>query len=124
MNQREKLAELMVAGFFNWKSCGEKGNVYEGIADFLIESGIKIPKCKAGDKVYFVFFDDERGIYDYCDATIKDVCDRGVFTSPYLDEREGNPENWELTLFDDEDMFLSIEEAKQSIEERSLVDVC
>lgn len=117
---KQKLIDLMIRGFCEWND--EKQSVYEAMADCLIENGVTIPEHKAGDKAYFVFFNDERGIYDYCESEVKDVCDRGIFTSAYLDEREGNPENWELTLFGDEDLFFTKEEAEKAIEERSWRD--
>ena len=121
MTQREKLVGLLAAGIWNFSKDGIVD--ITKFADYLLENGVSVPECKAGDKAYFVFFDDERGIYDYCESEVKDVCDRGIFTSAYLDEREGNPENWELTMFGDEDLFFAKEEAEKAIEERSLESV-
>lgn len=116
---KQKLIDLMIRGFFEWND--EKQSVYEAMADCLIENGVTIPEHKAGDKVYFVFFDDDLEIWDYSESTVKDVCDRGIFVSPFLDEREEDPEHWELMMFDDEDMFFSKEDAKKAIGERSLI---
>ena len=122
MTQKEKLVELLDE--IHRKPLGKEYCERLGtIADYLLENGVTIPKCREGDKVYFVFFDDDKGIYDYGEITDKDVCNRGIFTSPFLDEREGNPENWELTMFDDEDLFFTKEEAEKAIEERSLESV-
>ena len=121
MTQREKLVGLLAAGIWNFSKDGIVD--ITKFADYLLENGVTVPKCRAGDKAYFVFFDDEKGIYDYGESTVKDVCNRGIFTSPFLDEREGTPENWELTMFDDEDLFFTKEEAEKAIEERSLESV-
>ena len=117
MNQREKLLVFLAAGLFNFSKDGIVD--ISKFTDYLLENGVKVPKCKVGDKVYFVFFDDEQEAWDYCDTEIKDVCDRGIFVSPYIDEKEGNSESWELTKFGDEDMFLTLEEAKKAVKERS-----
>ena len=56
MTQREKLVELLMFGFIEWKNNKKKRSIYEGFADYLLESGVIVPPCKAGDKIFEAIF--------------------------------------------------------------------
>lgn len=121
MTQREKLVELLNKQKGYTLPIWIAPQTIEIMADALIENGVIVPPCKVGDPVYFVFFDDERGIWVLSDNEIKDVCNRGILTSPFLDERENDPEHWELVMFGDDEMFFSREEAEKALKEKTLI---
>lgn len=56
MTQREKLVKLLMFGLIEWKNNKKKRSIYEGFADYLLENGVIVPPCKAGDKIFEAIF--------------------------------------------------------------------
>jgi hypothetical protein len=47
MTQREKLIDILMSKPYGHSS-------YEDFADYLLENGVRLPPCKAGDTVYYL----------------------------------------------------------------------
>ena len=55
MTEREKLILIISKYFFE----NENGASVDGLADYLLASGVTVLPCKVGDTVYSIWEDDE-----------------------------------------------------------------
>lgn len=58
MPEREKLIELLNDGCNSCEKAGDK-SITEFLADYLLENGVTILPCKAGDILYSIWEDDD-----------------------------------------------------------------
>lgn len=65
MNGRERLIELL-------KEADKKWFYFEDKANYLLESGVTILPCKAGDTIYSIWQDDE-GVLQIDETEVLDV---------------------------------------------------
>ena len=87
------------------------------IADHLSASGVIIPICKIGDKLYEVLEDDEEGAFIE-ELTVTEVGTKAVFYSSYYPPQD-DIRSYVLIKEIGKTVFLSREEAEQAIEKRS-----
>ena len=87
--QRERLVELIEdAVGEGWRT------MCEAIADnLIIEGGIIVPPCKAGDVAYFLIEDKVAGEKYINPEPIVDVCTKGFYTSGH-DDSDENGDLW------------------------------
>ena len=111
MEQRERLIELLKNGFTAYgKDFLTDLTPQEFIADFLLANGVVVPPCKLGDTVYYI-----TGIHNTLvkSAKVEEIyCGESGFAFHLC---------LKYTYFtlQQEDVFLSREEAEREIERRN-----
>lgn len=87
------------------------------IADHLIASGVTIPICKIGDKMYEVLEDEEEGAFIE-ELTVTEVGSKVVFYSGYYPPQDDIHSYVSISEIG-KTVFLTREEAEQAIAKRS-----
>lgn len=72
MNGREKLIALLDNGCYKACSNASGKKVNEVLADYLLENGVTVLPCKAGDMLYSIWKDDD-GNFQIDETEIVDV---------------------------------------------------
>lgn len=118
MTERERLIELLrkdaACDTADCEKCLTKKNCYQILtADYLLEKGVIVPRCKIGDKLYTLIYDNVPKEWYIAEEPITEVGKKGLFISldagffdyiPYLELGK--------------DYFLNKEEAEKALEER------
>ena len=106
MTDRDRLINLII----NAKCEGpETGSFTEFLADYLIATGVILPPCKVGDKLYKIApdFEKQRGSLKNQEYTVTDIIANALITRPY-------------TVFKVDrigaDVFITREEAEKALE--------
>ena len=122
MKQTERLSELLKnvtigSGKHTLQSFLMPESI-DRIAEQLINSGVFVPPCNIGDKLYIVLYDDGIGEHFISADTITAITTTGVFTSCFAPARSdfGNFTDYsELG----KSAFLSPDDAERALAERS-----
>ena len=108
-NITEECQECVGYGYLN--DC-----IKYAIADHLIASGVTIPICKVGDKLYEALQDEEEGAFIE-ELTVTEVGTKAVFYSSYYPPQD-DIRSYVLISEIDKTVFLTREEAENYIAER------
>lgn len=110
-----KQGDKAFADKYTGKVMSHIDEVYEFVADYLLESGVIVPPCKVGDTVYEFF--DVKGFYDISELIVENIvvgvnppkCN--IYTKS---NRSGSKEVFYKESFG-ETLFFTKEEAEQAL---------